>query len=481
MNRIFFTMFLFWICGAMTTLGQTQTWDLQSCIDYAVQNNLQLKQSALQVRGNEANLEQSRMARLPNLNGSASHSYNSGRSIDPFTNQFITDVIQSNSFGLSAGFTVFNGFQLRNTIKQNQLNVQSSQLDVKQAENDLKLNIAGAYLNILLNQELVENARIQLQTTEAQIDRTRKLIAAGALPEASIYDLLSQKATNQQQLVSAENGVMLATLSLRQLLQLPPDEPFAIEKPTLPEIPAEISLPSTQSIYDIAEGNQPNVKSADLNIESAALGISIAEANRYPTVSLNGSMFTNYSSAQDQFFEGDGTTQTILTPIGFLQNDPTQVVVAEREFPNGEIIDFGFLRQMQESFRQNIGINVQIPIFNRGQINNAIQQAEINLDRNRLRADIVRNQLRQTIEQAYVDVRAAQATYLASQERATALEQSLNVTEKQFRAGAANSVDYNIAQTQLNGAKTDVLRAKYDFIFRQKILDFYQGKEITLD
>lgn len=481
MMRSFFIFLINLFLLAPSAYAQTKTWGLQECIDYALQNNLQLKQSALAVRRDEVALKQSRMAKLPNLNGSASHSYNFGRSIDPFTNQFTTDVIRSNNFGLSSGVTVFNGFQLSNTVKQNEINIQASQQDVKQAENDLKLNIAGAYLNILLNRELVENAELQLQNTQAQIDRTQKLIDAGVLPEANIYDLLSQRATNEQQIVSAKNTLMLAELNLKQLLQLPASEALEIVEPELPEISENVLVPQPGAVYETAEGNQPNVKSAELTIQSAELGVEIARGSRYPSVSINGSAFTGYSSAQDQFFQGDGTFNNVIVPIGFLASDPNELVLAEQEVPNGEIVDFDFTRQLQESFRQNIGVSVQIPIFNRYQVEAAIQNAEINLDQSRLNADIVRNQLRQTIEQAYTDVLAAQATFRSSAERVKALRQTLEVTEKQFRAGAANAVDFNLAQNQLNAARTDLLRAKYDFIFRQKILDFYQGKEITLD
>lgn len=477
----FFLFFLIPLLLTASAQAQTKTWDLQTCIDYALQNNLQLKRSTLAVRRNEVALKQSRMAKLPNLNGSASHNYNFGRSIDPFTNQFTTDVIRSNNFGVSSGVTVFNGFQLTNTVKQNEINVQASQQDVKQAENDLMLNIAGAYLSILLNRELVENAELQRENTQAQIERTRKLIDAGVLPEANIYDLLSQRATNDQQIVSAQNTLMLAELNLKQLLQLPASEPMAIVEPELPEISERVLVPQADAVYETAEGNQPNVKSADLSIQSAELGVEIAQGSRYPSLSINGSAFTGYSSAQSQFFEGDGTTRNINVPIGFLASDPSQLVLTEREVPNGEIVDFGFSRQLQEAFRQNIGISLQIPIFNRYQIESAIQNAEINLDQSHLNAEIVRNQLRQTIEQAYTDVLAAQATYRSSTERVKALEQTLAVTEKQFRAGAANAVDFNLAQNQLNAARTDLLRSKYDFIFRQKILDFYQGKAITLE
>lgn len=481
MQRLNFFVLALLFSIQISTAQETREWDLRQCIDYALQNNLQLRQTALNIQNNEVSLMQSRMSRLPNLNASASHGYNFGRSIDPFTNQFTTDVVRSNNFGLTTSVPLFNGFQIRNTIKQNELNLQASQQDVEQAKNDLQLNIAGAYLNILLNQELLANARLQNQNTEAEIERTRKLIEAGVLPEANIYDLLSQQASNKQQITSAENSLLLAELALKQLLQLPAEDSLKISKPELPELSDQVLIPAPQEVYQIAEGNQPNVKSADLNIESAALAIDIAEGSRYPTVSLNGSAFTGYSSAQEQFFQGDGTFRNVTVPIGYLASDPSQLVLSEQEVPNGEIVDFDFTRQLQEAFRQNIGVSVQIPIFNRYQVEASVQNAKINLERSRLNAEIIRNQLRQTIEQAYADVRAAKATYTATEERVRALQETLAVTERRFRAGASNAVDYNLAQNQLNAAQTDLLRAKYDFIFRQKILDFYQGKEITLE
>ncbi len=463
-------------------LAQTspQTWSLQDCIDYALQNNLQLRQNALNNRVTANNLLQSRAERLPNLNASAGQSYNAGRSIDPFTNQFTTDVIRSNNFSVSMSIPVFTGFRIKNTITQNQVLLQAGEQDLAQAQNDLQLNIAGAYLNILLNRELVKNAELQRQNTDTQIERLRKLIAAGVLPEIDLYDLLAQAATNDQQIVSSRNALMLSELSLKQLLQLPAQDSINIQTPVLSD-PVLGSPALPQLVYEQAETTQPNIKSADLNTEAARLGVEIAQSNRYPSISINGVAFTGYSSAQSQFFEGDGTTQSVFLPIGFLADDPSRIVLTEREIPNGEVIDFTFGRQLKEAFRQNVGVTVQIPIFNRFQVDNAVKNAKINVERAQLNAQLTRNQLRQTIEQAYADVLAAQATYAATQERIRALETSLEAIEKRLQAGTANSIDFTLAQNQLNAARTDQLRAKYETIFRQKVLDFYQGKELSLD
>jgi outer membrane protein len=456
-------------------------WSLRECIDYALEHNLQLQQNGLNIKSNEVALLGSKMARLPNLNGSMGHSYNFGRSIDRFTNQFVNKRTQQNNFNLSSSVTLFNNFQQVNTIKQNELSLKASEYDVLKFKNDLMLNVVGAYLQIILNQEQENNSRRQLQSTQEQLDRTKKLIDAGLLPKANLYSLEAQKSNDELQIVSAQNSVMLSKLNLKQFLQLPAAEDFDIITPTIQEPSQDVLIKNTEEIYTIAETNQPQIQSADLQTERSKLGIDIAKASGLPSLSLSMSAGTGYSSAQSQFFEGDGTFSTITAPIGYLQNEPSQLVVRESEVANGEIVDFGFGKQLTESFSQRIGLTLSIPIFNNYQTKNSVQNAQITLENRRLTGQIVRNQLRQTIEQAYTDVQAAHATFIANQQSMKSLEESLRVVEQRFNLGAANATEYQVAKNNLNNARTTLLNAKYNYFFKLKILDFYEGKEITLE
>jgi outer membrane protein len=475
-NFVSLSVFLVLFLASQGILAQKQ-WTIQECIEYALNNNLQYKLSALAVNFQENTLQQAKNNRLPTLNGQASHSYNYGRSIDPFTNQFINQAVQSNVFGAQADVTLFNAFSITNTIKQAQHDLAATKYDLEKSKNDMVLGIFNAYLQILLNKELLENSKIQIKTLNEQIERTEKLVKAGAAAEAVLFDLLSQRANNELQIVNADNAVMLSKLSLKQLLMLSDGEDFDIQTPELPEIKQSVfSTPS--GIYEAAESNMPEIKAADTRIHSARLGIKIASANFYPRLSMSGSIFTNYSSAQKKYFKaGEGST-LVNREIGFLKNDPSQIVVQPVYVPNGEIVDFTYAKQLRESFRQNWGFTLTIPIFNRFSVRNAVANANLQVRRAELNAQVVRNQLRQNIEQAYTDARAALATYEANMKRLEALRLSKENAERRFGAGVMNVTDYNIALNNYNAAVIDLSRSKYQYIFRVKVLDFYEGKEI---
>lgn len=480
MTSFFLSFFFFFI--SEKTIAQditTQKWSLDSCISYALRQNIQLKINELSIQTSEVALEQSKNDRLPNANASFSHNYNWGRSIDPFSNTFVNQRIQTNNLSLSSSTTLYNGFRLKNTIEQNELQVDANKLNYGQSQNDLMLNIASNYLQIVLNKEIAENARRQKVSTQAQYDRTQKLVEAGVLPRANLYDLEAQLAADQQQIILGENNLMLSQLQLRQLMQLPPTEDFDIVTPEVGDPSAILDSKNPYAIYQIAETTQPNIKGTDINVEVAKKGIDIAEAGRMPTLSLIGGAGSNYTSNQKTRFDATSATIVGVDTLGYIADGtgiPTDYVVR----PNVEFgtENFGFFNQLNESFRYNLGLNLQIPIFNRFQVDNNIQRAKIQTQNAQLNSQLVRTQLYQTIEQAYISARAAKASFEASQLRVKALEETVRVMEKRLEAGAANSTEYTVVKNNLSVAQADLLRAKYEFIFRIKVLEFYEGKEL---
>ena len=460
-------------CISFTATAQDNRWDLQRCIDYALENNLQLKVSVLNLEANQAVLLQSKMARLPNLNLSANQQWNQGRSIDFFTNQFTNQSVANFNAILSSNLTVFNGFRLSNTIKQSAASLEASRLDVAQAKNDLILNIISAYLQILLNKELLNVARTQLANTEEQLTRTMNLIKAGSLAEASQYDVLSQKANDENRVTIAENNLDMAIVRLKLLLQLPIETPFEIVIPSIPDPSVSDIIMSPAEVFAIAQETQPNILSADKNIEVARYGIDLARGNAMPTVSIFASLLSGTSSQTRTNTFG----MPVATVIGFLTDNPTQTVsTLQNRIISSERTPY--MEQLQNNFRNSIGLQIQIPIFNRYQVRAGIANAKIQYNRSVLQAQIVRNQLRQAIEQAYADAKAAQKQFVANKIRVNSLEESFRVVDQRFAAGAANSLDYALARNNLNIAQSDLIRSKFDYIFRLKILDFYAGKEL---
>lgn len=483
LSSFFLSLFFFFLSERTiaqdTNAISSQKWSLDSCINYALRQNIQLKITELGIENSELALKQSKNDRLPNANASISHNYNWGRSLDPFSNSFVSQRIQTNNLSLSSSATLYNGFRLKNTIAQNELQVESDKLNYGQSQNDLMLNIASNYLQIVLNKEITENARRQKTSTQAQYERTGKLVEAGVLPRANLYDLEAQLAADQQQIILGENNLMLAKLQLRQLLQLPPTEDFDIVVPEVGNPSAILDSKNPYQIYQIAETTQPNIKGADVNIEVAKKGIDIAEAGRIPTLSVIAGAGSNYTSNQKTRFDATSASISGVDTIGYILDGaglPNDYVVSPNVVFGTE--NFGFFDQLNESFRYNLGLSLQIPIFNRFQVDNGIQRAKIQTQNAQLNSKLVRTQLYQTIEQAYISARAAKASFEASQTRVKALEETVRVMEKRLEAGAANSTEYTVVKNNLSVAQADLLRAKYEFIFRIKVLEFYEGEEL---
>jgi outer membrane protein len=263
-------------------------------------------------------------------------------------------------------------------------------------------------------------------------------------------------------------------------LQLPAEESFDIAVPALGEPAVQASASTSALVYATAEGNMPEVKSADLGIESSKLGISIAKANYKPTLSMNYGISTFYSSAQKQHVVGyDGF---VTQQIGYAVDPATLVQYPVFTQSRKPIVqNFGFFDQMDESLRRNVGFTLNIPIYNRNQVKSSVANAQIAADRARLNAQITRNTLRQTIEQAYQDMVAAGQTYVSNKKQVEALEETFRVTQERFNLGLANMTDFAVAQNNLNGAKANLVRAKYDYIFKTKIIDFYMGKPVKIE
>lgn len=470
------------------TLGQPlvaqEVWSLKKCIDYAFQTNIQVKFNELDVKQNEISLHQAEMNRLPNLNGQITHNYNWGRSFDVFTNQAIIDRVQNNTFGVFSSVTLFDGFRLKNTILQNQRNIEASKLAVEQQKNDVALLIANAYLQILFSKELLEAAKISYQSIEERIVFLDKQIKGGTQPLASMYDLQSQKAMAEMQIITRENQLATSYLRLKQLLQLPETADFEIEYPILPEPDENVVLPTTDEIYKQAETLQPSVKRADKTVESATIGIQIAKAGFMPTLTLNAGLSSLYATSQNRRIAGR-RQRTDLPPttqaIGYFEQNGQRVPVF-RDFYIEEFIveNVRFIQQLEEGFNKRIGFTLTIPIFNRFQVKNGVQNAQLLVERSRLNAQSARLTLRQNIEQAYIDVIAAHKSYFTTKKQVEVLEEQVKVNKQRMDLGVGNITEYRLAENNLLSAKFDLSRAKFDYIFKINILNFYMGKELSI-
>lgn len=455
----------------------SNVWSLKQCIDYALSNNLAVQRSTYNVETAEINHRQAKMALLPTLNASASYGYNWGRSVNPVTNLFTTSEIRSLSPNASSNVTLFNGFRLQNSLKQNARDHEASKEDLAKAKNDVSINIATLFITVVFNKEQLENAKVQLISTTQQYERTKKQVEAGALPKSNELNLDAQVATNELTVIQRENALNLSLLQLKQALQLPASTAFDVEVPQI-DVEDLVLDQSRDQIYDIARQTMPEIRSANLKVESATYAAKAAKGNLYPRLSAFASANSNYSSASEQRFVEDGGVP-IQTPTGTYVDNGGTILPVFTNIPSGSIQNTNLLKdQLQDNIFRQAGIQLSIPIFNGLQSRSTYQRSVISKEVATIAAKETENTLRQSVETSYNDAVAAAKTYNSSIRQVTAREEAFRMTKQRFENGAANYVEYQVAENDLFGAKSDLVRAKYDFIFKKKILDFYQGKQL---
>jgi outer membrane protein len=481
MNRFNRIYLVFLLLILLPLVGKAQTpkgpWTLQQCVDYALKNNLQIRQTEINTQTNQLLLTQYKANLLPTLNGSGSHTYNYGRTIDPFTNLPINTEVLSDNASLNAGLVLFSGFQKFNTARQGQYDVLAAYQDGEKMKNDISLNIASAYLQILFSDELLTIAHNQVGISEIQVERTKKLVDAGALARGNLLLLQAQLATDELGEANARNQVDLSYLSLAQLLDLDSAGTFSIVKPQL-AVPSESLLTLNASqIYSIALGVQPGVKGAQYRLKSYDMQLRVAKGAAYPRLSLFGSLGTFYSGAVIEEV-GTPTFTGTFSPTGDVVGPPYQAVMQPNYNVQTRITPFS--NQVSNNFSQSFGLSLSIPIFNGLQTYTSVERAKLQLKNADLNLQIQELQLRKTIQQAYADANAALIKYSATLKSVEATKESFKYTEQKFNVGLLNSLDFNDAKNKLIKAQSDLLQAKYDYIFKVKVLDFYQGKPLTL-
>ncbi len=461
---------------------------LSECVDYAVKNNLLVRQSGWDVVQSEVALQQSKADLLPSVNASTSVSYSVGRTINQFTNDYVEAPVRQQDLGVTAQVPLFSGLRRLNTIKRNRVGVGVSELDLAATKNDVTLDVIAAYTQILLNIELLETTQFQQRTVQSQLQRSQRLVEAGSLPQADALQFDAQLSQREVSVVDAENNLALAQLRLKQLLQIPAEQSLEVVIPEV-DVPEEAQLPaSAEAVYDQAVVNLPAIRSADQQITRAEYDIAIARADYYPSLSLVGGLGSNYSSLAPPVIPQAGTENRVVErPIGFLRSpvnlggipagDPIPVITNIEE--PVQTTENTYLNQLDFNLRRFVQLRLDIPIFNNWQVRSNVANAKIQLENVQINALSQRNVVRQNIEQAYLDAKSAAKSYTATQRQVASLQEAFKNTEARYQAGAIDAVDYNQAQNDLNGAESDLVRTKYNYVFSLKVLDFYQGKPLN--
>jgi outer membrane protein len=477
---LFFSLISFGLFaqGNLSGSDQPSPYSLKECIEYGIKNNINLKQSGLQIESNQISLEQAKWAKYPTLNGQYNINTNFGRNVDPFSNDVVTQGIGTNNLGIGAGVPIFNGNRLKNQEEISKLNLEASQIDLQTQTNNLSLQIAVAYLNVLSSEDLIEVAQKQAEVTKIQLERTQKLVNAGALAETNLFDLEAQSANDDLQVVNAKNSLESAILTLKQAMNLPPSmniKPVRIQIPN-PNITA-VYPKSSNAIYNEAVVFLPEVKASQVRLKVADKNILIAQSLGKPSISASGSLGTNYSTFARNLVSLEPTFSAI--PVSATVNGQVVPFVLNLPQQNFDRVKIPYFNQLGNNYNINLGIAARIPIFNGYNQKYQTETAKVQKRQSELEAENIKLQIRQNIDQAFINMLNAEKKYSATLSQVEALEKSYVAAEARFNAGSGTFIDYNLAKTNLDRAKANLVQTKYDYAFRIKILDFYQNKPLA--
>jgi outer membrane protein len=453
--------------------GRSQyAWDLQACINYAVKHNISLKQSALNNEVNKNNAEQSKAAVLPSLNAGASHIYNFGQTIDRFTNTFASARVLSQNFYIASNVVLWSGLSQYNNVKANEYTYLSGVELLKQQEYDLALNVANAYIGVIFSEEILKVTQNQYSVTAEQLDRTTKLVEAGAQAKSVEFDIRAQLANELLNVTTAENNFQIAVLSLRQLMNLDSVPNFNIVRPDISMQEGQLLENDVPMIYESGLKTQPGIKSGEYAILSAESFLKASRGRISPSLSFNATMGTGTSGLAKDILGVVYTGRN--TPIGFTEtgipvySPEMEYLTRDKSFPN----------QFRDNVNKSLGLTLNIPLYNGLQTHTAIKNAKINAINARLSQDLTKQNLYKNIAQAHTNAKAALEKYNASRISVEAANESFQYAQQKFNAGAISAIDFSTSKNRLYAAESTLLQAKYDYVFKLKVLDYYQGKPL---
>lgn len=475
MHRSFICTFLLYlVISAKSVMAQQPTiWTLQECIDYAMDNNIDILQNDLQIERARLDIQAAWADLFPNLNGNFGYNFNFGLNIDPVTNLISRESRQTSNIGLNSQVTLFDGFRNRNNIARARLERDFQIASFEQRKIDLILNITGAYLQILLSKEVLTIAREQLRISELQVQRMADLVKAGAEPRGRLYELEAQLARDEQNFVRNENDLEISKLNLVQLLQLIDVESFDVTNP-IADLPSGDIFQFTEDyIFNRALDMQPGIKAALINMQRADKDIAIAKGQRYPTLGVVGAISTNYSN-QIPVFEG---LQTVQVPIGVTEDGAA--VFGVQQVPFG-VRNKPFSDQVSDNVNEFVGISMNIPIYSRLQIRNSIRNAELQRQIADLEYERERNRVRQDVQRAYTDAKASLKSYRAAEKTVVSSQEAFDYAQERFRVGAIQQYDFENSKNALAQARAERASALYEYVFKINVLHFYVSNDFKL-
>jgi outer membrane protein len=475
---------LYWITALLFVLPATaqDQWDLRKCVEYAMANNISVKQADVQARISKLQVGQTQLSQYPTASVSNSTGISRGRSIDPTSNQFTNQQLLFSQYNFSTGVNVFNWFSTKNTLAGNKFDYEAAQANVEKLKNDIALNVATAYLLVLVSKEQVNIAKVAVQQSQQNLSNTRKRVDAGVLPELNALEIEAQLARDSASLVTQQASFQQNTLQLKAVMNLDAASAFDVAMPPLEQIPIEsIADLEPEKVYALALANLPQQRVNDLRIKASQKYQEAARAAMYPSISAFGGLGTNYANNKIPSFS--------QTPTGSFQNTGAKVSVAGVDYSvlapvfNTSITTkrTKFGTQISDNFRQNFGLSFNVPIFNGGTARTAWERSKLNLKNFELQKEQDNQKLKQDIYRSYVDATTSLQKYNASKKSLSTAEKSFEFAQKRFDVGLLPTIDLLTNQNNLTRAKVDVLAAQVDYVFRMKVLEFYKGQGLKLE
>lgn len=435
-------------CGLATALitlpasAQSKQWTLRQCADYAIEHNISIKQRDNQCKQRDIQLSTAKNSRLPDLSASASESFSFGRGLT-LDNTYTNRSTSSTSFSLGTTVPLFTGFKIPNQIKLNQLNLEAATQDLEKAKNDIRMQVAKAYVQILYDTEIAEVAHRQIAIDSAQVARLEAFVKNGKSSPAELSQQQSTLAQARLTATQADNNLQLAILALTQLLELPSPEGFSIVRPFIDSAPTSSLVGiSPDAIYQEALTLKPEVQAEQLRLTASERSIHIAKAALYPTLNFSAGLQSNY-------YKTNG-----------MQADP-------------------FATQMKNNFSQYIGLNLSVPIFTRFQTRNSIRSARIDYDNQQLQLENVKKTLYKEIQQVYYNAIAADSKYHSSEAAVQSSKDAFSLMQAKYENGKANITEFNESKNNYLKAESDLVQARYENLYQQALLDFYRGRELN--
>jgi outer membrane protein len=455
--------------------AQQKVWSLEDCINHALENNINIRQSQLNTSFAKNNLLQSKMdLYAPLINGSVSHNFNFSNSVDPLTFQFVTQNTQSTVFAISGSYSVFEGMSRVNNLHANKNELMAVGMEVEEIKNNTRILITNLYLQVLVAQEVLQISKERQKLTLNQLENTRKLVASGTMVRGELLESEAQLANDELAIVNAENNLERVLNQLKNLLQIDPFEPFEIQKIDLND-EVQLAGVDAKGVVSGAMNNLPNLKGAEFRLMAAEKRLKSSKGSLSPSLSVSGRMGTNYFSlAQEQ----KGVNNFGRIPIGTVgQTGP--LVFSANEFTTPIFDKLTFGQQFERNINEAISLNLNVPIFGKWQRMIAIDNAKINILNAQYTIESKKIQLQEEAFNAYTDMRASQKRYEAAGKSVAASSESFKYAEERFKVGLVTALEFETTKNRLIAAQADFIQAKYEFAFRKMIVNFYESGNLN--